>query len=129
MLSLLTKQVRGWAAGVLVAAYAFGVLAPSLVFCFDSQTSIIHSLTESHGGMLLPHVHDDKAGDKNSDKRAAGGGHHCCGVVALPGLPPPTGISVADQICMSLVAAVFQDQHAACDPMRLDRPPRHLPLI
>jgi hypothetical protein len=59
MLTLLTKQVRGRAAGILVAAYAFGVLAPSLAFSFDSDASIIHSLTEVHGGLLMPHLHHD----------------------------------------------------------------------
>jgi hypothetical protein len=59
MLTLLTKRVRGWAAAILVAAYAFGVLVPSLAFSFDSQASIIHSLSEIHGGMLMPHLHHD----------------------------------------------------------------------
>jgi hypothetical protein len=129
MLTLLTKQVRGWAAGILVAAYAFGVLAPSLAFSFDSDASIIHSLTEVHGGLLMPHVHHDHGDDKNSDQRAPGGGHHCCGVLAIPGLLPPTEISIVDQICLSLVSTVPQDHRAACGPARLDRPPRHLPLI
>ena len=130
MLILLTKQVRGWAAGILVAAYAFGVLAPSLAFSFDSDASIIHSLTEVHGGLLMPHLHHDHGDHKNSDQRAPDGGHHCCGVLALPALPPPTEmISIADQICTSFVSAVPEDNHAACGPARLDRPPRHQPLI
>ncbi|MFX5994749.1 hypothetical protein ABTF10_18890, partial [Acinetobacter baumannii] len=59
MSTLLTKQVRGWAAAILVAAYAFGILAPSLAFSFDNHTSIIHSLTEIHSGMLMLHAHHD----------------------------------------------------------------------
>jgi hypothetical protein len=129
MLNLLTKHVRGWAAGILVVAYAFGVLTPSLAFSFDSKASIIHSLTETHGGMLMPHVHHDHADDKNSDKGSPGGGHHCCGVFALAGLLPPTDASIADQICTSLIASVPQDRHAGCGPIRLDRPPRLSPLI
>src|SRR5437588_5710891 len=125
MLTLLTKQARGWAAGILVAAYAVGVLAPSLAFSFDKDASIVHSLTEVHGGLLMPHVHHDIDDHKNSEQPAPSGGHHCCGVLALPGLPPPADISVADQICISLVSAVPQDHHAACGPARLDRPPRH----
>jgi len=127
MFFLLTKQVRGWAASMLVAAYVFGVVAPSVAFSFDSDASLVHSV---HGGLLMLHVHHDHADHKNSNERAPGGGHHCCGVLALAGLPPPTEmISVADQICMSLVSTVPQDKHAACGPARLDRPPRHQPLI
>jgi hypothetical protein len=129
MLTLLTKQVRSWAACILVAAYALGVLVPSLAFSFDSDASIVHSLTEIHGGLLMPHLHHDHGEHKNSNERDRISGHHCCGVIALPGVPPPTDIYVADQICMLLVAAVPQDDHAACGPARLDRPPRHLPLI
>ena len=129
MLNLLTKRVRGWAAGMLVAAYAFGVLMPSLAFSLDSQASIIHSLTEMHGGMLVAHIHHDHADDKNSGKPSPGGGHHCCGVIALAGLPPPTGVSIANQNCASLISAVPQDRHRGCGPIRLDRPPRLSPLI
>src|SRR6476661_3490833 len=118
MLSLLTKQVRDWAAFILVAAYAFGVLAPSLAFSFDSDASIIHSLTEVHGGLLMPHLHHDHGNNEGSDQRAPSGAHHCCGVLALPGLPPPTEIYVADQICMSLVSTIPQDHRAACGPVR-----------
>jgi hypothetical protein len=128
MLMFLTKRGRSWAAVMLVAAYAFGVLAPSVAFSFDANASIIHSLTEVHGGLLVPHLHHDND-HKNSNQRVPGGGHHCCGVLALPGLPPPTEISVVDQICLPLVSTEPQDHHAACDAARLDRPPRHLPLI
>ena len=61
MLALLTKRARGWAAGTLVATYAFGVLAPSLVFSFNSNASIIHSLMEVHGDLLVLHFHHDEA--------------------------------------------------------------------
>jgi len=129
MLTFLTKRLRNWAATILVAAYVFGVLAPSLAFSFDSDASIIHSLTEVHGGLLAPHLHHDHDDHKNSGQRAPGGVHHCCGVLALPGLPPPTDITVADEICSSLVSTVPQDHQAACGPVRPDRPPRHQPLI
>ena len=129
MLTLLTKQARRWAAGIFVAAYAFGVLAPSVAFSFDSDASIVHALTEVHGGLLLPHLHHDDGGHQNSDQRAPGNGHHCCGVLIFPGLPAATDISITGPICAPLVSAVPQEDHAACGPARLDRPPRHLPLI
>jgi hypothetical protein len=129
MLTLLTKRLRTWAATILIATYAFGVLAPSLAFSFDSEASIVHSLTEAHGGVLMPHLHHDHSDSKDPGQRAPNGGHHCCGVLALPGLPPPIDIVVAEQICVLFVSSVPHYNHAACGPARLDRPPRHLPLI
>jgi hypothetical protein len=129
MLILLTKQVRGWATGILVVAYAFGILTPSLAFSFDNQASIIHSLTEIHGGILMPHIHHDNADGKHSDQRSPDGGHHCCGVLALAGLLPPADVSIADPICVSLISTVPQVLHSGCGPIRLDRPPRLTPLI
>jgi hypothetical protein len=130
MLALLTKRLRIWSAGILVAAYALAVLAPSLAFSLDSEVSIIHSLTEAHGGLLIPHYHhDDAIHHKNSGQDVPAGAHHCCGVLAPPGLLPPTDVSIADQICVSLVPSVPQDHHAGCGPSRLDRPPRLSSLI
>jgi hypothetical protein len=126
---ILRKRFRVWAAGVLVVAYAFGVLSPSLAFSFDGHASIVPSVTETHGGMLAPHIHHDEAEGKNSGQHPSGGAHHCCGVLALPGLPPPTEISIADQMCTSLISSVSQDHHAGCGPVRLDRPPRPSFLI
>ena len=71
----------------------------------------------------------DCADQTSAGQRAPDGSHHCCGVLALAGLPPPIDMSVTDQICMSLVSALPEDNHAACGPARLDRPPRHQPLI
>jgi hypothetical protein len=102
MLALLTKRARGLAAGILVAIYAFGVLAPSMIFSFNSNASIIHSLTEVHGDLLVLHFHphDD------------------------PGLPPPIEVFVVAPICASLVPSPPQEHLAGCGPVTLDRPPR-----
>jgi hypothetical protein len=127
MLILWTKYVRGWAAGILVAAYAFGVLAPSLAFSFVREVSIVHSLTEAHGGLQVPHFHHDDADRNGPDQHLPGGAHHCCGVLSLPGLPPATGFAVADQVCVSLISSVPADHHPGCDPIRPDRPPRLRP--
>jgi hypothetical protein len=121
--------MRGWTAGILVAVYAFVVLAPSLAFSFDGHASIIHSLTEIHGGQLTPHIHHDKADGKGSDKQSPADVHHCCGVLFVSGFPPPTAISFVDRDCVSLIPSVSQDRHAGCGPIRLDRPPRLSSLI
>jgi len=124
----LRKQMRVWAARVVVAAYALAVLLPSLAFSFDRDASIVHSLTEAHGGLLIPHYHHD-ADHKSTDQHFPGGIHHCCGALALPGLLPPAEIAFADQVCASLISSVPQDHHAGCGPARLDRPPRLSSLI
>jgi hypothetical protein len=134
MLIALTKRWKVWASAVLVAAYAFGVVAPSMVFSFNAHASIMHSLSEVHGDVLVLHFHPDDSEHASSDhapsdRHAAKGAHHCCGVVAVPGLLPPAVIAVIDRICVPLVSLARQDRHVGCDPARLDRPPRPLPLI
>lgn len=124
MRTSVTNKVRGWAARMLVAAYAFGVLAPSMVFSFNGNASIIHSLTEVHGDLLVLHFHPHNDDGKGSDKHPPAGVHHCCGVVAVPGLPPPIEVSIVAPVCASLVPSLPQDHHAGCGPVTLDRPPR-----
>jgi hypothetical protein len=125
----LRKRPRIWAARVVVAAYALAVLLPSLAFSFDRDVSIVHSLTEAHGGLLIPHYHHDDADHKNPDQHFPGEVHHCCGALALPALLPPAEMAFADQVCPSLISSVPQDHHAGCGPARLDRPPRPSSLI
>ena len=129
MLTLRTKQLRAWAAGILVAMYSLAVLVPSLAFSFDRDVSIVHSLTEAHGGLLIPHFHHDGADHRNSDQHVPGGTHHCCGALSLPGLLPPIEVSIAGQVCATLISSLPQDHHAGCGPARLDRPPRPFALI
>jgi hypothetical protein len=116
--------MRGWAAAMLVATYAFGVLAPSMVFSFNSNASIIHSLTEVHGDLMVLHFHLDDGDRTGSGKKSSADVHHCCGVLAAPGLPPPIEVSIVTPICASLVPSLPQDHHAGSGPVTLDRPPR-----
>ena len=97
MLASVTKRMRAWAAGLLVTAYAFGILAPSLAFSFVSDVSIVHSLTEAHGGLPIPHFHHDDADQETPDPHLPGSAHHCCGVLSPLGLPPATDFSIADR--------------------------------
>jgi hypothetical protein len=124
MLTLVTNKLRGLAAGILVAIYAFGVLAPSMVFSFNSNASIIHSLTEVHGDLLVLHFHPHDDDGKHSDKQSPGGVHHCCGVLAAPGLPPLIEVSIVATVCVALVPSLPQNDHAGCGAVTLDRPPR-----
>ena len=125
----LQRCLRAWGRGTLVAAYALAVLLPSLAFSFDGDVSIVHSLTEVHGGLFIPHFHHDDADRKNSGQQVPGGGHHCCGALSLPGLLPPTEVSVVDRVCASLISSTPEDHHRGCGPVRLDRPPKLSSLI
>jgi hypothetical protein len=121
---MLRRYARSWAAAMLLACYALALIVPSLAFSFDRNVSIVHSLTEAHGGLLIPHFHHDDADHQSADHNAAGGTHHCCGALSLPGLLPPSAVSVADQVCSSLILPLPEDLRAGCSPMRLERPPR-----
>jgi hypothetical protein len=125
---ILRRYATSWAAGVLLAVYALAVLAPSLAFSFDHDVSIVHSLTEEHGGLLIPHFHHDDADHKGVDHKVPGI-HHCCGSLSLPGLLPPVEVAIADRVCASQIFPVPEDHHAGCGPVRLDRPPRLPSLI
>jgi hypothetical protein len=117
-----THKIR--TAGLLAAIYALAVLLPSLAFSFDRDVSIVHSLTEAHGGLLIPHFHHDDADHEGSDHQVPGGAHHCCGSLSLPGLLSPAEVAIAAPICSSLISPEPDDHHAGCGPVRLDRPPR-----
>ncbi|HLI98486.1 MAG TPA: hypothetical protein VKT76_02115 [Bradyrhizobium sp.] len=124
----LRRYDRSWAVAVL-AAYALAVLLPSLAFSFDHDVSIVHSLTETHGGLLIPHFHHDDADHKKADHPSPGEVHHCCGALSLVALLPPTEISMTAPVCAVLISPRPQDHRAGCGPMRLDRPPRLSSLI
>jgi len=129
MLSLLMRHLKRWGAMALLASYAFVVLAPACDFAFGRDVSIVHALSEAHGGVLFLHVHHNRAGHAHGPMQPADGGDHCCGVFALPGLPPPYGVHVTDLAAPALIAFVPQEIGRSCNPPRPDRPPRLGPLI
>ena len=124
MLTAFTRQLRLWLTSFLVAAYAFGVLAPAIAFSLDRDASIIHSLEEAHGGLLLLHVYHDDGHRAKSSQQGPHGGHHCCGVFALQALSPPYTAYLLHEFCGALIKAEPQDFSPICRPPRLDRPPR-----
>jgi hypothetical protein len=76
------------------------------------------------GDLLVLHFHHDEADGKGSDPQSPVGFHHCCGVSAVPGLPPPAEVFVVAPVCASPIPSLPQDHNAGCGPARLDRPPR-----
>src|SRR6516225_11215456 len=117
-------RVRLWATSLLVAAYAFGALAPALAFSFDRDASIVHSLVEAHGGVLLLHIHHDDKDQPKSGQERPHVDHHCCGVFALQALSPLSATFSLDKPCRTLIRAEPQDHRPVCERSRLDRPPR-----
>jgi hypothetical protein len=119
---------------LLVAAYAFGVLGPTVAFARADSASIVHVLSEAHGGMLTLHVHNDHIHDDGDrhDHPAKGGSnlaHHCCGVIAFPGLQPANDISILRPLLTRTLFALTEPSLSGGGLARLDRPPRYpLPL-
>ena len=124
MLIQRARRVRSWVVTIVVAAYAFGILGPALAFSLQNNASIVHSLTEGHGGFLILHLHHDETDHQVPGKQGSHVGHHCCGVFALAGLSAfPAAFSPVGGY-PALVRTEPKDGHAIRRPARLDRPPR-----
>ena len=124
-------RTRDFYVGLMVAAYAFGILGPAVAFARADCASIVHVLSEAHGGMLTlhvhhhGHVHDDGEPHDHSTKGGSNPAHHCCGVMAFPGLQPADDISgfrpVPTRTPVALTELSLPDGGGA----RLERPPRY----
>lgn len=125
----LTRKLRAWAATWMVAAYAFGVLAPTVAFARADSAAVLHVLSEAHAGMLVLHFHDDgdeqdHHHDHHPAKPGSGQAHHCCGVAAVPGLEPGSAPSIQPPISATAVLPLREQWHFGRGASRLERPPR-----
>jgi hypothetical protein len=125
-----TRTLRRWGAALLVAAYALGILGPAVAFARADSASIVHVLSEAHGGMLTLHVHNDHIHDdgERHDHSTKGGSnlaHHCCGVIAFPGLQPADDISILRPVLTRTLFALTELSLPSSGVARLDRPPRY----
>jgi len=109
----------------MVAAYALGMLAPTVAFARADHASILHVLSESHGGMLILHFHDDE-GDRHTYPAKPGSdpSHHCCGVISLPGLEPSVSIAIQPPDTVTALPPPVEPSLSGCGAARLERPPR-----
>jgi hypothetical protein len=127
MQKYLTRKLRALAATLMVAAYAFGVLAPTVAFARADSAAVLHVLSEPHDGMLVLHFHD---GDDEQDhhdhpaKPGSGQVHHCCGVVAVPGLEPGSAPAILPPVRTSTLLPLREQWLAGRGASRLERPPR-----
>src|SRR5262249_24060428 len=88
-----TRTLRRWAAALLVAAYAFGALAPAIAFARADRDAVAHVLSETPCGTLTLHFHGDE--ERHEDSGHGGKlGHHCCGIVSLVGIEPANGRAI-----------------------------------
>jgi hypothetical protein len=112
---------------MMVMAYALGVIMPTVAFAYADHSSIVHVLSESHGGMLTLHFHDDD-GDHHDQPTKPGSGpaHHCCGVVSLPGLAPSAAVSIMPPQAMTALLPHSEPSRSGCGTARLERPPKPL---
>jgi|GEM_PF-2581385 len=129
MLIAQARRVRICVAIFIAAFYALGILGPALAFSMESKVSIVHSLTEAHGGSIILHVHHDGTDHEAPGKQGPHVGHHCCGVFALAALAgADTVFSLLEQPLAS-VRTEPRDMQALRRPSRLDRPPRDHAVI
>jgi hypothetical protein len=125
----LRKRFRRWGTAVLVAIYALGLLGPAVAFARADAASVIHVLSESHGGFLTLHFHHDGSDHGQSRKPGSGHAHQCCGVTSISGLGPSVHVHLMPLTLASAVVWPDEQQVYGRNLDRLDRPPRFsLPL-
>ena len=128
MRAVVTRRLKRWGVAVLAAVYAFGILAPTVAFAHADHASIVHVLTETHGGTLILHVHHDDPEHHHSGKTGSKLAHHCCGVISLPGLEPPLALALLQPGPARILVLEPEQLPSGCGLARLDRPPRLLLL-
>jgi hypothetical protein len=127
MLTWLKRSFRRWGTAALVAIYALGILSPAVAFAHANAASVMHVLSEAHGGFLTLHFHND--GPSSDHSNDADHAHHCCGVTSVSGLEPNAYPSLILLPFTTTVAWPSVQRVSDYNLDRLDRPPRDfLPL-
>ena len=129
MLNMQARRIRIWVATLVAAAYAFGILGPSLAFTLDRNVSIVHSLSEIHGGSIILHIHHDDTDHEAPGKPGHHVGHHCCGIFSLAALTGSDTVFSIVEAPLAFVRTEPADMQALRRPGRLDRPPRDHAVI
>ena len=123
------RRIRIWVATLVAAAYTFGILGPALAFSVERDVSIVHSLSEVHGGSIILHIHHDDTDHEAPGKQSHHVGHHCCGIFTLAALTGSDTVFSIFEAPLALVRTEPADMHALRRPGRLDRPPRDHAVI
>jgi len=123
------RRMRIWVATLVAAAYAFGILGPTLAFSLQSHVSIVHSLTEAHGGSIVLHVHHDDTDHEAPGKQSPHVGHHCCGIFTLAALSGSDSVFSIFEGPFAFARTEPADEEPLRRLGRLDRPPRDHAVI
>ncbi len=129
MLNTQARRIRIWVATLVAAAYTFGILGPGLAFSVERDVSIVHSLSEVHGGSIILHIHHDDTDHEAPGKQSHHVGHHCCGIFTLAALTGSDTVFSIFEAPLALVRTEPADMHSLRRPGRLDRPPRDHAVI
>ena len=122
---------------MLVALYAFCVLAPHAALAFTHTANAVHCLTETetsphqHAHGVKAHVHEDgtvhkhhpgdaKSGPADEDKSAQTA---CCGLFSVSAIAVETPVAMHVPVASEKVAVLPQSDLADHPPGRLIRPP------
>jgi hypothetical protein len=110
---------------MVVMAYVLGLIAPTVAFARADRGSIVHVLSESHGGMLVLHFHEGE-GDRHDAPSNSGDGtvHHCCGLISLPGLEPAAAVAIMPPQTTIALLPTPTPSLSGCGAARLERPPK-----
>lgn len=131
MLALLTSKWRSRAATLLVALYAFCVVAPVAAFAMSEGSTAAHCLTDDHHAMgAMSDSHDHPAGASHQHPGPAGDDHgqagKCCGLFGVTAIAPAFDVVVTQVAQASDVAMRPAESLFGRNSSRIDRPPRFL---
>lgn len=112
-------------ATLVAASYALGILGPALAFSLERDVSIVHSLSEVHGGSIVLHIHHDDSDHEAPGKQSHQVDHHCCGIFTLAALTGSDAVISMFEAPLAPVRTEPADMQALRRPGRLDRPPRN----
>jgi len=110
---------------MVVMAYVLGLIAPTVAFARADRASIVHVLSESHGGMLVLHF-QEREGDRHDAPSNSGDGtlHHCCGSISLPGLEPAAAVAIMPPQTTIALLPKPTPSLSGCGAAPLERPPK-----
>ena len=129
MLVLSAGKWRQRAVAVLVALYAFCMVAPVAAFAFSDASAPCLTQTDDHHGMGESQVHQHGV---DHQKSGTGGNDHsgkCCGLFCVTAITPAFDMVTDPVANASAVAVPAIENLFGRSSNRIDRPPRILPSL
>lgn len=128
MLALLTSKWRRRAATLLVALYAFCVVAPVAAFAMSEGSTPAHCLTDAPSTVSESHLHLDGASHQHPGPADDDHGYpdKCCGLFGVTAIAPAFAVVAIHIAHVSDVAIPVAESLFGRSSSRIDRPPRFL---